>query len=76
MTKGQMPKEVQITKPIKPLFCPMPNVREVRKELERVIKMFLESYREIDGRVHDERALWTLGCLKRALELLPTKGGR
>jgi hypothetical protein len=60
----------------KPLFVPTPTLAQVHAELRGEIKMYLTSYRELDGKVHNEGALWTIACLQRAIEeCMPKKKG-
>lgn len=60
----------------KPLSLAVPTVKQVRAEISSLIKMFHASYREADGLITNEGAIWTIVCLERALELMPTKGSR
>lgn len=51
-----------------------PTVGEVLAELRRMVKEYRSSYREyLDGKVHDDDALRTIRCLRKAIQIVRSK---
>jgi len=50
-----------------------PPLREVRKQIRIEIRTLISSYTEADGILRNESAIYEIGCLRKALKLLPTR---
>lgn len=50
--------------------------KEIIAELNANVRMYVFSYREIDGCVRDRDALYSIACLRKAIDLIRRSGAK